>query len=830
MLADESSDHWAYERLSKPDLPELRNSEWGRNGIDAFILAKLKREGLEPGTEADQETLIRRVTLDLLGLPPTLEEVDAFLADESPDAYERLIDRLLTSPHYGERWGRHWLDVARYIQGTIKVDGIDRIDMAEPYRDYVVRSFNQGKPYDRFIAEQVAGDLLPKPTDRQAYVDQIVAPAFLSIGPWFDECTDPNQLRLDIIDEQISTLTRAIIGLDFACARCHDHKFDPIPTRDYYAMAGIFRSTKIVSEFSEMWRDGRPRLTRYLATEGEKSDARKIEVQIEALKSQRWVFLKAERDRLIAEVAKLEADYRAALDSRPPLDAATWEAEDYAGQRNLRGFPDEDGPVIGTRKRQDQWAKYYVEVPSAGRYQLSVRYAAAEAFSVNVEINGRLQAEGAIHEATGGWDSAYEAWKPAGTYEFHRGRNLIRLLAQRHEWFPRLDQLRLTKVEAALPAEGLDPRVLEFRRNHPDAWPPTIAETEGLLGEPTELVKLDARLDDLTQAIANQSEALAVIDAEPRDLPVHIGGQVYQTEEEEVPRGVPSLGGLEVSEVPPDESGREQLAEWLTHTDNPLTARVMANRVWHWHFGRGLVKTTADFGIQGALPTHPELLDWLAAEFIESGWSIQALHRLILTSATYRLSSANQEWNERIDPDNQLQWRYPRRRLEVEAIYDSMLSSIGKVPRQPSGQPLDLGRSKDRALYILTSGRSPMGLGQEIRKMFPLFGFDESGVPMHERSTAETPAQALFWLNNPLPQFYAEKFAERLLATPNLEEAARIELAFRIALGTRPTPLMIAKTRQYLEFCRSREGLSEPEAWKRICLGIYSSEAFRYLE
>ena len=239
------AEHWAFQPLVRPELPAVDAA----HPIDRFIVAE---------AEASRERLIRRATLDLTGLPPTIAEIDAFLADDVPGAYERLIDRLLASPHYGERWGRHWLDVARYVQGAIKVDGINRIDMAEPYRDYVVRAFNQDKPYGRFLTEQLAGDLLPKPAETAARFDQMVAPAFLAIGPWFDECTDPNKLRLDIIDEQMSTLTKAVLGLDFACARCHDHKFDPIPTRDYYALAGILRSTQITAIGPMLARPGDP--------------------------------------------------------------------------------------------------------------------------------------------------------------------------------------------------------------------------------------------------------------------------------------------------------------------------------------------------------------------------------------------------------------------------------------------------------------------------------------------------------------------------------------------------------------------------------------------
>lgn len=830
--AEEESLHWSYQPLSKPEPPVVENREWVRNEIDAFVLAKLEAQDLKPTREASRETLIRRATLGLLGLPPTIEEVDAFLADDSPQAYERLIDRLLDSPHYGERWGRHWLDVARYIQGTIKVDGIDQIDLAAPYRDYVVRAFNQDKPYDQFLTEQVAGDLLPKSTDPTQNLDQKVAPAFLAIGPWFDECTDPNKLRLDIIDEQISTLTKAVLGLDFACARCHDHKFDPIPTRDYYALAGIFRSTRITSRFSEAWRDGRPRLTQPLGNESTVAQTGMVEKQLAEREAERWQLLKQERSELMARVSPLESTYQSALSGLETPITVSFEAEAYAGQRNLREYSEAGESYLGSRKRQDQWAKYYVEVPEAGEYELFVRYAAAEPLSTNVEINGKLRGEAAIRASTGGWEEKHQAWRPAGRYEFHRGKNLIRLLAQRHEWFPKLDRLKLVRAESipASVADELDPVVLEFRHRHPDSWPPTVAEVELLIPASGHQKELDSEILALRETLQNQIIALAVSESEARDLPVHIGGQVYQTEDEVVPRGVPTLGGLESSPVPELESGRRQLAEWFTDPENPLTARVMVNRIWHWHFGRGIVATTSEFGILGAEPSHPELLDWLALKLIEKGWSMKTLHREIMTSATYRLGAESVERNVLIDPDNRLHWQFPRHRLEAEAIYDSMLVASGVLPRQAPGTSLDFSQSKDRALYILTSGRSPMGLGLEIRKMFPLFGFDESGVPMSERSKSETPAQALFWLNNPLPKHYAEQFADRLLGMEELSEEERATAAFRIALSETPTAGTVSKTLAYLNDLRSSENLSDRDAWARVCLGIFSSESFRFQE
>ena len=315
-------------------------------------------------------------------------------------------------------------------------------------------------------------------------------------------------------------------------------------------------------------------------------------------------------------------------------------------------------------------------------------------------------------------------------------------------------------------------------------------------------------------------------------LPIHVGGDTYKTEGPPIRRSVPTLAAslLEKEyEVSESESGRLQLARWLTDPGHPLTARVIVNRVWHWHFGKGLVRTVDDFGKQGAKPTHPQLLDWLAADLIENGWSLKHLHRTIMNSATYRASSTETPESLERDADASLLSRFPKRRLEVEAIYDSMLASIGKVPRQPSGQALDSNLSKDRALYILTSSRSPMGLGLEIRKMFPLFGFDPSGRPIHDRDESVTPNQSLWWLNNPLPKYYADELAEKICSEYD-SDTERLQAAHELVLGRPANNKAKNAMLAYLSHNRDNNKLTEAESWSRLCLGLFSSQTFSQLE
>lgn len=810
------AEHWSFKKLERPPVPAKGNP------VDAFVREKLMAKGVKQNARADRYTLIRRVTLDLTGLPPTREEIADFVNDLSPDsvAWEKLVDRLLASPHYGERWGRHWLDVARYVQGTVKVPGIDQIDLAESYRDYVVRSFNEDKPWDQFIAEQLAGDLLPIPADdRKQYFDQIVAPAFLSIGPWFDECTDPNKLRFDIIDEQISTLSRAFLAMDFNCSRCHDHKFDPIPMRDYYAMAGIFRSTVITEKYSQAWRDGRPRLTSDLAMPSEIERNRSWEEAISKLRATRWDFLKTARKRIIRDHSRNIAE----VSQQVPI--AKVEAENFAGYKNLK--ISENGKSIQTRRALDQWVKYNIQIPETADYLIYIRYASSRPAPLQMEINGTTQPDEILASPTGGDDPIHYRWEECGPYSFKKGNNPIRLKVPRHRPFPRLDALQIILNRST----SSDDIVVKRAMRSADFWPPSIADSELLLNEIERkaLTKIDLQIQSHQSKIVTYPVALTASDAPKiRDVAIRAGGNPNQPNGDPVPRGVPSLGGLTIA-IPKDESGRIQLADWLTRRENPLTARVTANRIWHWHFGRGIVRTVDDFGMQGDLPSHGKLLDWLAVELIDNDWSIKCIHRLILLSETYQISVTKTPENTKNDADGALLSRYPRRRLETEAIYDSMLTSIGKVQRQQAGTPLNTGKSKDRALYILTSSRSPLGLGLEIRKMFPLFGYDASGRPIHVRDNSLSPNQSLWWLNNPLPGHYAGKLASKILKEHS-GETERITSLFETVLGRPPGKNEKGGLRDYLKSGMHDLKLSEQDAWARACLGLFSSDSFSNLE
>jgi hypothetical protein len=837
---------WSFQPVHRPAPPQVSDRAWVRNPIDAFVLAKLEREGLKPSPEADKLTLIRRATFDAIGLPPTPQEVRTFLSDKSPDAYEKLVDRLLASPHYGERWGRHWLDVARYVQSRITFPGVKNTLGDSAYRDYVVRAFNTDKPYDEFVTEQLAGDLLPPSTDRQQEFDQIIAPAFLSIGPWFDQCTDPNRLKLEMVDDMINVTGQGFLGLTIACARCHDHKFDPIPTSDYYALGGIFGSTKIVGDFSQYWRDGRQRLLRPLAMPEQVAANDALLKQIGAKKAERWKLLTEGYAKRMQQWQADEGNYRAAAKEIPPPFIKRFGAENFDGEHNLRiaqlALNGQSVDVIETMTPTDQWVKYIVEAPKAGKYRLEALYSANEPTPVFVTVNGTVVANDALNTPTGGWELIYQRWATVCTCDLREGFNFIRLETKQGS-FPRLDRFRLCQVDDSLSSRvarlaasrSLDPAVLgNFIKDPQQPWP-TTADVVPYLppSDQDRIAALDAGISELDRDVKPYPTVVSVTDqSKPADMPVHLRGDTYAVSKEPVPRGVPTLfdGLLHRPTIAQVESGRLELAHWITDPGNPLTARVMVNRLWQWHFGRGLVTTPSDFGTRGAPPTHPELLDWLAAEFMESHWSMKHLQRLIMTSATYRMSSRTSDEITSRDPDNKLLSHFNRNRLDAESLYDAMASTTNIIVRQEPGAPLDVAKDKNRAMYVLSSNCSPKGLGPEVRKMFDLFDYDSSGATIAQRPQSTTAAQSLFWLNSPLVKHFADKFAERLLKMDKLTDPKRIEMAYLLALGRSPSKEELAEAGEYLHSCVEQQKMDRPSAWSSFCQALYGTVEFRYMD
>ncbi len=639
-FTEEERAHWAFQPVRDPPVPA-----GGPTPIDAFIGGRLESEGLRPARRADRRTLIRRATMDLHGLLPTPAEVRGFVENDSGAAFERVVDRLLASPRYGERWGRHWLDVARYADSNGMDDNIVHGD-AWRYRDYVIAAFNDDKPYDRFVREQLAGDVITR-WGEAARAEGLIATGFLMLGPKMVGEDDPVKQKLDFADEQLATTSRAFLALTIDCARCHDHKFDPIRSSDYYAMLGMFTSTKTVLTY---------RVTSKLnATALAGPDA----------------------DRKLSEIER-RFDYHS----------------DFVTNYNRATTPEQ--VVQAQQEALEDALEEYLEIP----------------------------------------------------------------------------------------------------------------------------------------------KAMAVAEGQPDDLPVMLRGS-HLTPGAIAPRGVPAVLASRQPAIAERSSGRRELADWLARPDHPLAARVMANRIWKWHFGEGIVRTPDNFGTLGDRPDHPELLDWLASRFVESGWSVKSLHRRIMLSSAYQRAYAPNPAAEARDPENRLLWRANRRRMEAEAIRDSLLAVAGRLDLAAGGKTMRhrnftnlnaMALSRDPELYE-TRRRSvylPV-LRSALYEVLAAFDFASPSAPSGRRGTTMVAPQALFMMNSPLVEEASRHFARRVLDQGGAADATRIRLAHELAYAREPAEAEIASWSAFLDQYESAAS-SRDDAWQALCRILVSSNEYLYVQ
>lgn len=731
---EESKQHWAFQPPMANEIPNVVDTEWPRDpGIDNFVLAQIESEGMRPVADADRRTLIRRLYFDLIGLPPTPQEIDAFITDESPEAPAVLVDRLLASPQFGERWGRHWLDVVRFAESS----GMEfnfTYPHAWPYRNYVIDSFNMDKPFDQFLREQIAGDLLPTAEGESpaAVEERHIAPGLLSFGPKRHNSSGTG-FRMDIADDQIDVVFKSTQALTVSCARCHDHKFDPIPTKDYYSLAGIFMSTEPLYGTIKQKYSNNPTDLLPIGTDAQ-----------------------AKHDAAEAHEQKLAEAEKSLTEQKAELKKAT------------------DAQAVVQKQK--------------------------------TESEGLLAA----------------------------------ILARRNA---SIDNADFSESDTA--------------KSKDDQLAKTLAEHSATVATLTETVKtLTDQIDELKKnQPARPQYAMSVRDrAKPADIKVAIRGN-YSTPGDVAPRGFLSVVNVpDSAPVDTSHSGRLELADWIANSQNPLTARVMVNRIWHHLFGRGIVSTVDNFGLIGKAPTHPELLDTLAIRFVEGGWSVKRTIRSIVLSRAYQLSSQTNDENLAIDPDNRSYWRASPRRLEAETIRDSILSVSGQLDlSRPVGSTVTLlgdqmvrgiatekiqPASRHRSVYL------PV-VRDYVPEMFDLFDFPSPSLVTGKRAVTSVPSQALYLRNSEFVAKQARLAAERLLAVEGLaDDAARIDLSMNWTLARIPSDAERTAILQFIADVKASAAAEETPsegnderavisadmtAWSAWFLTLFSTAEFRYL-
>ncbi|MDA1229994.1 MAG: PSD1 and planctomycete cytochrome C domain-containing protein [Planctomycetota bacterium] len=668
--------HWSFQPLVVVPVPEVQNTTWVRSEVDRFVLAGLEADELKAAPIADKRTLIRRMTFDLTGLPPTPDEIASFLTNERPDAYAQLVERLLASPAYGERWGRHWLDVARYADSNGLDENVAQGN-AWRYRDYVVASINADKPFDRFITEQIAGDLLESESDDDHH-QNLIATGFLSIGPKVLAEVNQPKMRMDIVDEQIDTVGRAFLGMTFGCARCHDHKFDPIDAADYYGLAGIFKSTRTMDTY--------------------------------------------------IKVAK--------------------------------------------------WHEYPLKT--------------AEAAAIQAEYDARVTA---------------------------KKQEIKTLVVQANE----LAKNSLTDPQT--PPESLETLYPEATR--------------------TEIARLRDELATLETTPPELPSAMGVIEDEVADVAIHVRGNPSQLGDIVQRHVPPVMHGPTIPAFSSAQSGRKELAQWLTDAQHPLTARVLVNRFWRWHFGEGLVRTTDNFGVLGERPSHPELLDWLAMRFMADGWSLKSFHRLVLNSSTYQQSSVASAETTEQDPENRLLGRFRVRRLDAEEIRDAILQISGMLDRTMGGSLLKVRNrgylfdhtSIDKSDY--SSHRRSLYLPvirNNVFDVFQLLDFPDPAVPTGDRSTTTVAPQALMMMNSDFVMQSADDVAKQICEVTE-DTTERLVKLYQLTVGRDPNKseqiedlAFLKQMDQALQGSELDDQIRSLQSWGILCHVVIASSEFIYVQ
>jgi Protein of unknown function (DUF1553)/Protein of unknown function (DUF1549)/Planctomycete cytochrome C len=836
---------WSFQPIRKPALPEVKEKDWVKTPIDRFVLAQLEARGMKPAGAAAKRTLIRRASFDLTGLPPTPEQVEAFLNDSSPNAFSEVVDRLLASPHYGERWGRYWLDVARYGEDDPRGLSQEKYPNAFRYRDWVIQAFNKDMPYDLFVKAQIAGDLLGGEKERE---ELLAGTGFFGLGPWYYDITVPLQARADERHDRVDVLTRGFLGLTVGCARCHDHKFDPVSMRDYYALAGVFSSSsyreyplaseEVVKAYDEQEKRIK---AQEAAIQQFVQDQSSQLGSILARKTARYMvasWLVLEKERAAQPAPRFEGTTRASQLESPGVSgkdraeigrsesSVTAAAEVGPNVRSVAEQENLDPEVLGrwvrylgNPEKDHPYLKSWNERIRDGASLDTIRKVADEFQAIVLSILEEKKSIDArnrvILEQNKPRKNAAMSFLPNGffTYEEFCPGCSISVEALERDKYVVWSDLFAKQVDGNDPTQR-EAGVLLFQDE----------KLERFLGEEwkTHWQSLRAELERLKKGLAERYPYLHTLTESNRtgNLQIHLRGSPFSLGDE-VPRRFLTV----LSDGEPvafrQGSGRLELAEAVVA--HPLAARVMVNRVWMHHFGQGIVATPSNFGRLGQRPTHPELLEYLASRLIENQWSIKTLHREIMMSAVYQLGSETTEQNRAIDPDNRWLWRANRRRLDAEALRDSLLFVSGNLDLAVGGPSSDLSTENRR--------RTVYGRVSRFRldSTLALFDFPNPSITSEQRNVTHVPLQKLFFLNSSFMVAQAHALASRLKTLQVADDADRVRAAYLLLYGREASE---NEVQWGVEFLQKHTGGSAADiaSWQDYAQVLLSANELSFVE
>ena len=799
---EEGRKFWAFKPIKPPSLPVVEKDAWIQDDIDRFILRGIEGNDLEPSRKAEPLVLLRRIFFDLTGLPPSPQDIKDFQKSSSYESFENVVDRLLESPRFGERWGRHWLDVARYADTT----GGGRnnpFPNAHRYRDYVINSFNKDKPFDQFIMEQIAGDLMPSSSNEE-YNEKLTGTGFLALGPHNYDPQDKELLRMEVVDEQLSAVGKAFMGLTMDCARCHDHPFDPIPIQDYYSIAGIFRSTNSlvpgnVASFHE--RDLRDEF-------GEQR--KQYEQTLAALEKD----LKDAVNLIKALGGKeLNSNSRSidphtlegiVVDDLKAIKKGSWKSSTHTPGYVGSGYHHDDNTGKGNKS-----ITYRANIKKGGKYDVQVSYTDGPNRSKKTPIT--------VMHADGEQKIYIDQTKPpvilntftsVGVFRFEQvERDIVQITTEGTEGHVIADAVRLVANEEKNIVSNLSGKAKETK--HDLVAKEKLDEAKNNV----EKIKREIELHKKSQP-SKVAKVMSVLEQEKTgDWHIHLRGGIRNLGPV-VERGFLQVampkGTSSAAKIPKGKSGRLQLAEWIASPENPLPARVYANRIWHHLFGRGIVASTDNFGEMGNRPTHPELLDYLARYLIENNWSTKSLIRKIVLSNTYQMSTHVSEITAKLDPENNLFSTQNRKRLEAEAIGDSMLLAGGQI--SANHPALEKKRFSFQKLNR-----------NKLSELYEVFDFPNPGLVSGTRNTSSVPTQALYMMNNDFVIKQARLVSTNIEKQEAKDLNRKITLAFLTCLGRSPSEEEMKTSLLFLQKNSPRVNL------EGLVHSLFACLDFRYL-